>query len=130
MPAPHFNNLGIDYIYISLPKDCRNFRSAIEHDPNLAIPWNNIGAACLETGDLKQAIQNLGEAIIRDETLEIAYANRGLAYLEAADYQKAWDDFITAVELAPQEPMHHHNLGLVFLELKSPVRPSSASPKP
>ena len=99
-----------------------------DHDPGLALAHNNLGLLYLEIGDPSRAIDCLRHATDIQEDLDAAYGNMGLAYMELgyrqsqrASYQQhSYENLKKALDIDPGEPMHHNNLGILFLELGDP----------
>ena len=114
------NNLGIKYLEHDLAKAIRNFRAAVDIDPNFALAHNNLGLTAIETGNIPQAIELLHRAIALDRYLDIAYGNLGLAYLEHGEFESAYRNFAAAIALDPDEPLHFNNQGVLYLELAEP----------
>lgn len=114
------NNLGLKYLEHDLAKAIRNFRAAVEIDPNFALAHNNLGLTAIETGNIARAIKLLKYAIQLAPDLDIAYGNLGLAYLEQGNFEAAYQNFATAIALDPDDPFHFNNQGTLYLELAEP----------
>lgn len=78
-------------------------KKAIELDPRLGNPYNDIGAYLIEQGRWEDAIPWLEEATTapRYETPEFAYTNLGRVYAHLGDYYLALTYFNRALALSP-----------------------------
>jgi tetratricopeptide (TPR) repeat protein len=123
------NNLGLRQLDSGdIQGAFRSLMDAIDHDPSLALANNNLGLLYLEIGDPERAIDWLRKATKEQEDLDIAYGNLGLAYLELAYLQPypgnrhhhCYENLRRARDIDPGEPMHHNNMGILFLELGDP----------
>jgi tetratricopeptide (TPR) repeat protein len=127
--ALRLNNLGLRQLDSGdIQGAFRSLMDAIDHDPSLALANNNLGLLYLEIGDPERAIDWLRKATKEQEDLDIAYGNLGLAYLELAYLQPypgnrhhhCYENLRRARDIDPGEPMHHNNMGILFLELGDP----------
>ena len=127
--ALRLNNLGLRQLDSGdIQGAFRSLMDALDHDPSLALANNNLGLLYLEIGDPERAIDWLRKATREQEDLDIAYGNLGLAYLELAyreaypggHHQHSYENLKRALDIDPGEPMHHNNLGILFLELGDP----------
>ena len=127
--ALRLNNLGLRQLDSGdIQGAFRSLMDALDHDPSLALANNNLGLLYLEIGDPERAIGWLRKATREQEDLDIAYGNLGLAYLELAyreaypgsHHQHSYENLKRALDIDPGEPMHHNNLGILFLELGDP----------
>ena len=131
--ALRLNNLGLRQLDSGDVQGAfRSLMDALDHDCGLALAHNNLGLLYLEIGDPSRAIDCLSHATDIQENLDIAYGNMGLAYMELGyqelGYQENWgssyglsyEHLKRALEIDPGEPMHHNNLGILFLELGDP----------
>ncbi len=75
---------------------------ALEHAPNSARVWNNLGTFRIEEGQYEQALEAFDHAIQLDPAFARAYQNRGTYYLQKlASPKQAIADFNRALELQP-----------------------------
>ena len=108
--ALRLNDLGLRNLENgNLAKAFRNFKQAIDRDPDLSLAHNNIGLLYLEIGEHQRAQQHFDRAIELDDELDVAYSNRGLLWIELGEYKNAYDDLEFAIDLDPEDPMHHNN---------------------
>lgn len=107
-----------------LSKALREYARAIELDPNFAKPYNGMGLVLAEKRDYASARSAFEKAISLAPDFAPPYNNLGVyqrrlegsknpAILGAviANYRKA-------IELAPQNGVHHYNLGLALYDLQ------------
>ena len=115
--AIQLNDMGLNNLeHDNLARAFRNFRAALDRDPELSIAHNNLGMLYLEIGEHERADQRLSNAVSLDEELNIAYSNRGLMRVELGECEKAYEDLERAIELDPGDPMHQGNMDVLFLE--------------
>jgi len=81
-------------------------RKAIETDPSLGNPYNDIGAYLMEQGKFDDAVQWLEKAKLapRYEPRNFPYMNLGHAYAAKGMVIQAIREFEQALELCPGEP--------------------------
>ena len=89
---------------------------AIELDPNLALAYNNRGAAYLYKGQYDLVIADCNKAIELDPNLALAYNNRGGAYIEKGEYELGITDCNKAIELDPNMAESYYNRGWAYKE--------------
>lgn len=102
--AEAYTLLGWAYGMISLYDEARAMcKKAIELDPGLGNPYNDMGAYLIEQGRWEDAIPWLEEATTarRYETPEFAYTNLGRVYAHLGDLYLALTYFNRALALAP-----------------------------
>ena len=74
--AVRLNDMGISNLeYGNLARAFRNFRAALDRDPELSIAHNNLGMLYLEIGEHEKADQHLSSAVSLDEELEVTRAS-------------------------------------------------------
>ncbi len=86
------------------------FREATILTPQAALPWRNLGAVYLSTGQLNDAEQVLNRSISLLPSGE-AYTNLGTALFWQGKYRQAADAYHKAVDLHPLHPSLWRNLG-------------------
>ncbi|MEZ4672414.1 MAG: DUF4062 domain-containing protein [Anaerolineae bacterium] len=75
------------------------FTSAIELDPQNAVPYNGRGLTYADLDRLDEALSDYNRAIELDPTFPYAYGNRGHLYLERGERQAAASDFHIMIQL-------------------------------
>ena len=83
---------------------------------NLAMTYNNRGAAHRDNHDLQGALYDLNEAIHLKSDLAIAYHNRGLARFDNYDFQGGLADFDKVVSLEPDNAEAYNDRGVARRE--------------
>lgn len=95
---------GRDYMRAeNYERAIRNFRQALEFDPELAGAHYYIGQALLEQGQVDAALAELEEAIQKDPAYISAYHTIGTAYLEKGDTLQAKNFFDQLVKSEPND---------------------------
>jgi Tfp pilus assembly protein PilF len=81
-------------------------RRAIDADPTLGNPYNDIGAYLMEKGELDDAIPWLERAktASRYEPRHFPYMNLGRLFAAKGMFRRAVEEFEKAVEIEPREP--------------------------
>ncbi len=93
------------------------YSKAIEVDPKYTNAYNNRGAAYVDLGEYRKAIDDFTKTIKLDPKHASAYNNRGIAYREWGQFQKALDCFNKAIELFPRNEEFYYGRGVVYFEL-------------
>lgn len=93
------------------------YSKAIEVDPKYTNAYNNRGAAYVDLGEYRKAIDDFTKTIKLDPKHASAYDNRGIAYREWGQFQKALDCFNKAIELFPRNEEFYYGRGVVYFEL-------------
>lgn len=102
--AEAYTLLGWAYSMIDLYDEAEAMcKKAIELDPGLGNPYNDIGAYLIEQNRWEEAIPWLEEATTapRYESPEFAYTNLGRVYEHLGDYYQALIYFNRALDAAP-----------------------------
>ncbi len=94
-----------------LDEACAHFRRAIELDPTLPKPYNNLGVALLEQGQNEAALPLFETAIRLDPNAPAGYNSLGTALARLGRYDEAQPHFERALKLDPHIPDIHVNLG-------------------
>ncbi len=103
--AETYTLLGWAYSMIDLYDDAETMcKKAIELDPGLGNPYNDIGAYLIEQNRWEEAIPWLEEATTapRYDSPEFAYTNLGRVYEHLGDHPQALSYYARALALAPQ----------------------------
>ena len=102
--AEAYTLLGWAYSMIDLYDEAQAMcKKAIELDPGLGNPYNDIGAYLIEQNRWEEAVPWLEEATTAPhyESSEIAYTNLGRVYEHLGDYYQALIYFNRALAVAP-----------------------------
>lgn len=84
---------------------------------NLAIAYNNRGAARDALGENRQAIEDYDKALEIEPDYAAVYYNRGRAYDALAEYAKAIENYDRAIELDPSFADAYQNRGVSYESL-------------
>jgi tetratricopeptide (TPR) repeat protein len=76
-------------------------RKALEHNPQFADAYSNLGLALRQRGDVPGAVEAYRRAIEIDPDFAEAHNNLGVAYMDLGDTQLALDTYEKALELDP-----------------------------
>jgi transglutaminase-like putative cysteine protease/Flp pilus assembly protein TadD len=107
------------------PRAIELLMRTIDHDPQRADVWNDLGRALRYAGDREAAVEAFALQIETDPFHESAYAERAYTLLDriergaagiplerlAADYEQAEQDLLKQVEVAPLKPWSYGKLG-------------------
>lgn len=102
--AEAYTFLGWTYRFLGKLQDAiAECKKAIEVDPSLGNPYNDIGSYLLELGQAREAIPWLRKAIRseRYDSYHQAWYNLGRAYVQLELYRKADSCFAKAAEIEP-----------------------------
>lgn len=116
--AVAFNSEGLDYLnkndYVNAEV---YFRKAIEADPGLANPYNNLGIVFSLTGRQDEALVNFNKAVNIYPSYANAYSNIGVYYKDKKDYPQAIVNFKKAIDIEPNLYKPHAHLGDIYILL-------------
>jgi tetratricopeptide (TPR) repeat protein len=88
----------------------RNYRIALETDPNALRTLANLGGALISKGDYDAAIDTCKSALLLNPGYVHAYNNLGIALQMKGEHNSAVASFRRAVELVPGQYDAHSNL--------------------
>ena len=88
--------------------------NTVDRSPNKARPYNNLGYAFYQHGDITQAIFNFNKAIALYPDYADAYDNLGWTYYNQGNLSRAFDDYNKAIELNPRFAKAYNNRGLLY----------------
>jgi tetratricopeptide (TPR) repeat protein len=92
----------------------REFKKAIEANPNFAEAHNNLGMLYYSRGQKDSTLVEMKEAIRLDPNYVDAYANLGYLYAEKKEFVLSINAFEEALRLDPQNYSALRNLGMVY----------------
>ncbi|RXT41887.1 tetratricopeptide repeat protein [Bradyrhizobium betae] len=92
----------------------RDINSGRWHGRDLAISYNNRGAAYYQEGDPDRAIADYSEAIRLDPQYAPAYNNRGITYRQKGDLDRDIADQNEAIRLNPKFASAYTNRGAAY----------------
>lgn len=96
-----------------------NYKKTIEFNPNLVVPYNNLGVLLKGLGRLEEAIENFKKAIKLKSDYSEAYNNLGISLKEIGKLDEAKKSFLSALQINPKYISAYHNLGSIFqLQMK------------
>ena len=81
-----------------------------------AQPYLEQGVAYIQSGQLKEAIDEFNKAIDLDPSIAIAYLYRGIAYAGQDRLDEALADYTRAIDLNPDDPAPYLYRGSIFLQ--------------
>ncbi len=87
---------------------------ALEIDPQLALPHNNLALAHARRGETGLAIEHLRRAIELNPQWAVPYYNLANRYMDLGWNAKAIDELVIAITLFPQFAEAHNNLGILY----------------
>ncbi|MBD2542408.1 MULTISPECIES: serine protease [Planktothricoides] len=91
-----------------------SYNQAIRINPELALAYNNRGAAYADQGKLDQAIADYNQAIRINPEDADAYNNRGAAYADQGKLDQAIADFNQAIRINPNYADAYHNRSVAY----------------
>ncbi len=77
----------------------KDYKKAIELDPDYANAYCNLGTVYREIGEFEKAIEKLTKSIELDPKLILAYYNRGQTWLFLHEWEKAMQDLTVAKDM-------------------------------
>ena len=117
--ADFYNSRGITYKDTGeVDLAIKEYKKAIELDPEFPEAYNNLGVIYDEKGDHDKAIENYTKAIELRSFYANAYSNRGCAYLEKGDMYRANEDFISVAILQSDYGKAFYHRGIACLHEK------------
>ncbi len=90
------------------------YLKTIQHNPDSARLYNNLGNLYMRQGDLEKAVLQFTKGIAMSPGSATIYHNLGHAYEKMAHYADAESVFKKALELDPGYTEIHQDLGLVY----------------
>ena len=120
-PSEHFAGvhatMGLLYSQRGMPEDAaKEFRRAIELQPDHAEAMNNLGNVLLQLGKTDEALAQYRKAFQIRPTYADALNNLGLALLQQGKLSEATGHFLAALDLRPQYADARNNLGYALLQ--------------
>lgn len=94
-----------------------DYLRAIEVNPSVAEPYNNLGALYVDTGRNGDAVVYLSEAVARNPRYFTALMNRAIAYYRQGRTTAALQDFNSALKLRDNEPLLFLNRALAYYDM-------------
>ena len=112
------NNLGAAYDKEGRMDDAiREFRTAIQKNPNYASPYNNLGAAYDKEGRTEDALDAYRAARQINPDYAEVYFNMGKLYDKQRRIDQAVKEYLTAIEMDPDYAEAHNNLAIAYAAL-------------
>lgn len=90
------------------------FNDVIKKHPDAYLAYNNRGTACLEQGNLAQAISDFNKCIEIDPGYAEAYNNRGNIYLAQGNFTSAISDYTKTLKISPNLAKVYNNRGFAY----------------
>ncbi len=129
--SPSNVKVGIMFLQNNMIEDgIKQFKKAIEFDPNYAAAYNNLGMTYIRIGEHKEAIKTYESIINRNGQFTDMFNNYGLALLMDGRIADSQEQFKYALRLNRNYLEAHYNMALMYLksvvssneQLKTPPR--------
>ncbi len=115
-----FNNLGIAYLAQYKPAEAeRQFRQAVELDPNFVAGHVNIGIAAMAQVHYDDAVDAFKKALAFEGDNIYGHFNLSLLYKLQGETEAALASGMRAVQLDPRDPDIHYQVGSLHMTLRS-----------
>jgi tetratricopeptide (TPR) repeat protein len=98
----------------------REFRRALELDPNSVIAHMWYGLDLIATGSNREAITELEKAVELDPASPLARIQLASGLRVVGRYQQAREELRNALEISPSHPTAHLHLGMILLQQGKP----------
>ncbi len=92
--------------------------SSLVSKANLAMAYNNRGAAYMGLNEHERALQDFHHALELNPGITLAHINRGYTYYRLKEYQQAIQNFDRALELNPKDTSVYFSRGNTYGRLK------------
>ncbi|MCP4348787.1 MAG: tetratricopeptide repeat protein, partial [Desulfobacterales bacterium] len=114
-----FYELGINSYYKKKYKEAiKQYRKAIEIDPNYAYAYNGLGSAYDDLENYEEAIKQYKKAIEIDPNDATYYSNLGNTFKNQKNYEEAIKQYKKAIEIDPNDANVYSLLGILYYEQK------------
>jgi tetratricopeptide (TPR) repeat protein len=90
------------------------WEDSVQKSPHIAGPYNGLGLAYLQQGDLTRALADFNKAIELDPKNAETYNNRGNIYSDQGKFNEAISDFNNSIGLNPDEARAYNNRGIAY----------------
>jgi len=115
--SPSNVKVGIMFLQNNMIDDAiKQFKKAIDFDPDYAEAYNNLGMTYIEIGEYKKAIKTYELIINRNGQYTDMFNNYGLALLMDNQIAEAQEQFKTALRLNRNYLEAHYNMALMYLK--------------
>ncbi len=94
-----------------------DYQRAMELEPNVAEPYNNLGALYIDTNRYIDAVGVLTDALNLNTNYFTARVNRAIAYYRSGRTLDALIDFNKAAQLRPRDPLLLLNRALTYFDM-------------
>jgi tetratricopeptide (TPR) repeat protein len=101
------------------------YQRAVEMDPNLAVAYERMGAACLFLGNTELSVASYTRAYqLRDRLTEKDRLDAEITYYSnvIGDWEKEYSSVLRFLEIFPRDVLAHANLRAAFVNLGQPDR--------
>lgn len=99
----------------------REFKKAIEINPNYADAWHNLALTYQNIGRSAEAVKAYEKAVEINPKLWQSYENLTVLYLGQNDYMSAENSLEKLIEINPQNANYYVNMGIVKVRLNDKV---------
>lgn len=112
-----YSNFGAIYGRLGNPKQAiKNYKKALEINPNDAGAYSNLGAVYAELGMFDQAIKELKEALEINPNHAGAHSNLGSCYVALRMYDQAIEELKKSIDINPSNAEAYSNLGAAYVQ--------------
>lgn len=116
----YYNNRGNAYLSINeISKAEKDYKIAIDLEPNNEVFLGNYGNICLSQKKFKQAIEVYNKAIFIDQENDFFYNNRAFAEIKLGEMSAAIESYNHAINLNPHNHIYLKNRANLFMEKKN-----------
>ena len=89
----------------------------IKSNPELGLPYYNVGSFLMQQGSFKEAVEFLRKAVLREPDYIPAIVNLAITYQKLRDAPNAIKYYELAIEFSPMNAQIHYNYGFLWYEL-------------
>lgn len=116
--ARGYNNIAMAYQGREMSEEAlKNFKLAIEREPNYTLAHFNMGSIYGKLGRLDEAEESLLKAVTLQPNYSHAHNNLGSVYLLKGDLEKAEGHFKLAIHYRPDNYEAYRNLALLYQQI-------------
>lgn len=94
----------------------KNYKLAVEKDPNFVFAWDNLGLAYRKKGDYKNAIYAYEQSLKLDPNGLMPLQNIAVAYKYDDQYEKAIESYEKIGKVNPNDPEIDFGIGTIYFE--------------
>lgn len=110
------DDIGYSNYYDALDIDSESIENAIELNPDIILPYLELGEACASQEKYSEGIDNFKTVIELNPENEKAYTSLGFIYNEQSNLNKAIEHFDKALEIEPNYLPAIYGKGIAYLK--------------